>query len=309
MSAVLRLIRPERSDESLLAGFLLGRPPSTQRVYRNEVKAFLAFAGKSALVVNAADLRGYVERCRKASLRPGTIRHKVAIVKSFLAFLFGEGELAEDPMARVATPPNPAPDASRCLSGEQVAAFFARIPQHRLIGLRDRAMFVLAANCGLRLSELSRLSVADVTEGPEKGWRTIRINGKGDKIREVHARPEVWACVVEYIQRRRDDLAEDAPLFASVKRARSIRPQASTLRIPAATIYKRFKRLSRKSGLPSWASPHCLRHYFASEAHQNGANAESVRRALGHSSLSTTQRYLDRLTKGVNEAFARVKAV
>ena len=226
MSAVLRLIRPERSDESLIAGFLLGRPPSTQRVYKNEVKAFLEFANKAVTIVNAADLRGYVEQCRRDALRPGTIRHKVAVIKSLFAFLFQEGELAEDPMARIATPSNPAPDASRCLSGEQVAAFFAQIPRHRLVGLRDRAIFVLASNCGLRLSELSRLSVADVSEGPEKGWRTIRINGKGDRIREVQARPEVWAWVVEYLVRRREDLAEDAPLFASVKRAKSIRPHS-----------------------------------------------------------------------------------
>ena len=65
MSAVLRLIRPERSDESLLAGFLLGRPPTTQRVYRNEVRAFLDFSNKGVLVISASDLRGYVEQCRK----------------------------------------------------------------------------------------------------------------------------------------------------------------------------------------------------------------------------------------------------
>ena len=88
MSAVLRLIRPERSDESLIAGFLLGRPPSTQRVYKNEVKACLEFANKAVTVVTAADLRGYVEHCRRDALRPGTIRHKVAVIKSLFAFLF-----------------------------------------------------------------------------------------------------------------------------------------------------------------------------------------------------------------------------
>lgn len=309
MSAVLRLLKSERNDESLIAGFLLGRPATTQRVYRNEVRCFLTFLNRSASRADAADLRGYIEQCRKAKLSLGTIRHKVAVIKSFFAFLFEEGELDEDPMARIATPPNPTLESSRCLSGDQVAAFFGQIPKHRLVGLRDRAIFLLAANCGLRLSELSRLSVGDISEGPEKGWRTIRIQGKGERVREVHARPEVWEFVLAYLQRRKESLTEPSPLFASVLRGRSIRPQASDLRIPPATIYKRFKRLARKAALPSWASPHCLRHYFAAESHQNGAPAESVRRALGHSSLKTTQRYLDRMTSGVNEAFVRVKAL
>jgi integrase len=62
-------------------------------------------------------------------------------------------------------------------------------------------------------------------------------------------------------------------------------------------------------GLPSWASPHGLRHFFASTADAKGASAEAIRRALGHSSRPVTQRYLDRLTKGINEAFAAVKVV
>ena len=309
MSAVLRLISSERDDESLLAGFILGRPVTTQRVYRNQMREFLKFAAKPVSRIQAPDLRAYVEHCRKAGLRPGTIRHKVAVTKSFFAFMHQEGELREDPMARVPTPPNPQANQSRCLSAEQVAAFFAKLPQHRIVGMRDRSIFLLAANCGLRLSELSRLSVGDVSDGPERNWRTLRIQGKGDRIRDVQVRPEVWSLVLSYLERRRDELTEKAPLFASVARTRSIRPQNADLRMPTATIYKRFKRFARRAGLPSWASPHCLRHFFASEAHEKGAGAESIRRALGHSSLAMTQRYLDRLSSGANEAFARVKAV
>ena len=309
MSAALRLIQPYHDEAELLASFLLGRPETTQRVYRNEVNAFLGFVKVPVHQVQADDLRRYIERCREGQLRPATIRHKVAVIKSFFAFLQQEKKLLEDPMVRVSTPPNPQQDGSRCLSDEQVTAFLGQCPTHRMIGLRDRALFLLAANCGLRLSELSRLSVGDLGDGPDKGWRTLRVHGKGDKFREVQVRPEVWAQVAAYLQRRLDDLVEESPLFASVRRACSIRPQAQDLRIPAATIYKRFKRLARKARLPSWASPHALRHYFASMADAKGASVEAIRRALGHASLAMTQRYLDRLTKGINEAFAAVKVV
>ena len=196
MSAVLRLLKPERDDESFIASFILGRPATTQRVYRNQVREFLAFANKAIDRIEASDLRAFFEACRRHELRPGTIRHKIAVIKSFFGFLAQEGDLVEDPMSRVPTPPHAPPDGSRCLSSDQVAAFFGQIPSHRIVGLRDRAVFLLAANCGLRLSELSRLSIADVSEGPEKGWRTLRIHGKGDKVREVQVRPEVWAYVL-----------------------------------------------------------------------------------------------------------------
>jgi integrase/recombinase XerD len=278
-------------------------------VYRNQVREFLSFTNKPTDRIEASDLRGFLEACRRHQLRPGTIRHKVAVIKSFFGFLAQDGQVPEDPMLRVPTPPHAPPDGSRCLSGDQVAAFFGQIPKHRIVGLRDRAIFLLAANCGLRLSELSRLSVSDVGDGPDKGWRALRIHGKGEKVREIHVRPEVWSYVMAYLERRRDQLSNQAPLFASFPRGRSIRPQAADLRIPAGTIYKRFKRLARSAGLPAWASPHCLRHFFASEAHENGAGAEAIRRALGHASLAVTQRYLDRMSKGINEAFARVKTV
>jgi site-specific recombinase XerD len=308
-SNVLQLIDRPHEDDAFLSSFLLGRPSTTARVYKGEIRLFQDFINKPLRLACADDLRGYIEHCRQSKLRPGTLRHRVSVVKSFFSFLYDEGKLNTDPMHRVPTPPHPQPDASRCLNAKQVRTFFAVIPKHRTIGFRDRAMFILAANTGLRLSELSRLSVGDVSDGPEKGWYCLRIHGKGDKIRLVQVRPEVWTEIQQYMRRRKDELKEPAPLFLSIQRGHSIRPQRDDLRIPAASIYKRFKRYARQADLPSWAAPHSLRHFFASQAHAKGAPAEAIRRALGHTSLAVTQRYLDGLDRGVNEAFAAVKAV
>lgn len=309
MSEPLRILKHCRDSEALLASFLLGRPATTARVYKNVLSGFLEWLNKPVHLTTADDLRRYISVCRESGLLPATIRHKIGAIKSFYTFIVEEGELPSSPVDRVPTPPNPMPEQSRCLSREQVRAFFDQFSTHRTIGLRDRGLFILAAHTGLRLSEISRLSISDVGDGPEKGWRTLRIHGKGDKIREVQVRPEVWNCVGEYLQRRRVELSDGVPVFLSIRRGHSIRKQAQDFRIPPATIYKRFKRLARKAGLPNWASPHSLRHFFATEARDKGANLDAIRLALGHSSLVTTQRYLDRLQTGLNEAFLAVKAV
>lgn len=308
MNHVPHLIDRPHENSALLTSFLLGRPATTQRTYRNELRLFAEFVNKPLRFAVADDLRAYMEKGRQSKLRPSTLRNKISVVKGFYAWLYAEEHLPNDPMLRVATPPQVPPDGSRCLTTKQVRSFFAQIPIHRTIGLRDRAIFMIGATCGLRLAELSRASIGDVSEGGgdggSAGWMRMLIHGKGGRDRLVDVRPEAWGIVQEYLRRRRDELVPSAPLFASLQRVHSIHPQARDLRMPPATIYRRFKSYAKRGGLPEWASPHTLRHYFASSAHKNGAPAEAIRRALGHSSLATTQKYLDGIAAGVNPAFA-----
>jgi integrase/recombinase XerD len=77
--------------------------------------------------------------------------------------------------------------------------------------------------------------------------------------------------------------------------------------LSVSSIFGRFKRLAKKAKLPSEFSPHCLRHFFACEADAGGASVEAIRLALGHANLGTTQRYLQRVRKGVNEAFVKLR--
>ena len=152
---------------------------------------------------------------------------------------------------------------------------------------------------GLRTSEACALSVKDVSDADEKGWKSLRVIGKGQKERTVHVSPDVWAIVLSYIQRRPDDLVEFDPLFAAILRAKPIKPMASDARLSDSSIYERFKRLAAKAGLPKEYSPHSLRHWFASEADAAGASVEAIRLALGHSGLGTTQKYLNRVRRGI----------
>lgn len=308
MSAVLRILQRTRDDESLVGSFVLGRPASTQRIYSGEVRAFLRWANKPSLNVVANDLRGYIESSRRQKLALATIHRKAVIIKAFFSFLRRENELPEDPLQFVEAPPCPPPGKPRTLTPESAKSFFAATGGHSMAAIRDRAMFLLMAATGLRISEVCGLSVSDVGDADEKDWKALRVLGKGQKERVVHVSPEVWAVVLGYISRRQDSMEESSPLFAATLRAKPIKAMANDRRLSDSSVYERFKRLAKKAGLPAEASPHSLRHWFACEADASGASVEAIRLALGHSGLGTTQKYLNRVRRGINEAFAKVKA-
>ncbi len=307
MSAALRIIQKTRNDDALVASFILGRPAGTQRVYSSELRIFLQWVNKPTHNVTASDLRGYIESCRRQNLKPATIHRKVVIVKAFFNFLVRERELKEDPLQFVDVPPVPPAGKPRGLTPEGIKALFEKAGGHSMAQLRDRAMFLLMAATGLRISEICGLSVGDVREADEKDWKALHVTGKGQKEREVHVSPDVWAVVLSYLSRRTDELNETAPLFIAMARAKPINAMATDRRLSVSSTYERFKKLAKKAGLAEGCSPHSLRHYFACEADSQGASVEAIRLALGHSGLGTTQKYLNRVRRGVNEAFAKVK--
>ena len=307
MSAVLRILHRTRDDDALVASFILGRPDSTQRIYSGEVRAFLRWGNKPSLNVVANDLRGYIESCRRQKLAPATIHRKAVIVKAFFAFIRRENEIPDDPLQFVEAPPCPQPGQPRTLTPDAAKNFFATTGGHSMASIRDRAMFLLMSATGLRISEVCGLSVCDVGDADEKDWKALRVVGKGQKERVVHVSPEVWAVVMAYLSRRQDPLEPPSPLFAATDRAKPIKPMAGDRRLSDSSVYERFKRLAKKAGLPESASPHSLRHFFACEADAAGASVEAIRLALGHAGLGTTQKYLNRVRRGINEAFAKIK--
>jgi integrase/recombinase XerD len=307
MTAALRILQRTRDDDALVASFILGRPASTQRIYTGEVRSFLRWANKSSLNVVANDLRGYIESCRRQKLAPATIHRKAVIIKAFFAFLQRENEILEDPLQFVEAPPCPPPGQPRTLTSDSAKSFFGMTGGHSMASIRDRAMFLLMSATGLRISEVVGLSVRDVADADEKDWKSLRIVGKGQKERVVHVSPEVWSVVLAYISRRQDQLEGSAPLFAATARAKPIKPMANDGRLSDSSVYERFKRLAKMAGLSPEASPHSLRHFFACEADAAGASVEAIRLALGHAGLGTTQKYLNRVRRGINEAFAKIR--
>jgi len=144
------------------------------------------------------------------------------------------------------------------------------------VGARDAAILSLLYGVGLRISEALSLTGADAQMGER-----IRIKGKGGKIRILPIIPAVREAVAEYAELCPYDLKRSEPLFRGV-RGKGLNPRI---------IQGLVQNLRGQLGLPSTATPHALRHAFATHLLANGADLRSIQTLLGHASLSTTQVY------------------
>ena len=143
---------------------------------------------------------------------------------------------------------------------------------------RDTALFALLYGAGLRIAEALAL---DLRDAPLPGQdAALRVIGKGSKERLVPVLPAVRAAMAEYL-RHRGPGGADEPLFLG----------ARGKRLDAAVAQKSLREFRRLAGLPEHATPHALRHSFATHLLGAGADLRAIQELLGHASLSTTQRY------------------
>lgn len=234
----------------------------------------------------------------KADLKRATIRLRFAALRSFYKFLVLRQGLAKSPVGEIQLPKQEK-SLPVVLSVGQIDALMnapLRAPVAAKtapwIPARDAAILELFYSCGLRISELLALDVADVDFLGE----TVKVRGKGAKQRIV----PVGGMAISAIQRyRREAAVTNGPLFLS-KLRRRITQQAVDLML---------RKHLKAAGVPFAASPHKLRHSFATHMLDAGADLRSVQEMLGHSSLSTTQIYThvtkERLKKAYDEAHPR----
>ena len=160
--------------------------------------------------------------------------------------------------------------------GGPVVAEAEQALAEELIAARDRAVVTLLYGCGLRISEALGL-----TGAAHPLPQVLRITGKGAKTRLVPTLPVAQEAVADYVRLCPYDLSTDAPLF------RGARGGALNPRLIALVMEKTRMQL----GLPATATPHALRHSFATHLLGNGGDLRTIQELLGHASLSTTQIY------------------
>jgi integrase/recombinase XerC len=187
------------------------------------------------------------------------------------------------------------------LSAEDAATALARIgelAEEPWIGKRDIAILTLFYGCGLRLAETLGLTRAEAPLEPG----ILTITGKGRKTRIVPVLPAVASAVADYVALCPHKLAARGPLFVGV-RGGPLNPRL---------IQRQMQRLRALLGLPETATPHALRHSFATHLLAGGGDLRTIQELLGHASLSTTQRYTavdaERLLGVYDQAHPRAKA-
>jgi integrase/recombinase XerC len=258
----------------------------TFRAYTSDLGQFLNFlrdhfdgeVGLNTLSsTTLTDFRSWLSRKSMDGLVASSRARSLSGVKNFLSWLDKNGLMHNASIGLVRTPklghklPRPM---------EQVQAFrllFDNITDD-WVALRDRALFTLLYACGLRINEALALNISDL---PRDGF--LRVMGKGRKERQVPTLPIVMITLDAY--RTVCPYAEtpDRPLFMGERGKR----------LNQGIAQKSLRDIRGELHLPDTATPHALRHSFATHLLQNGANLREIQELLGHASLSTTQRYTE----------------
>ena len=263
--------------------------PKTLEAYRRDVLQFLSFltghlGGAPSLndlaALAPADVRAFLAARRAEGIGSRSLMRTLAGIRAFARFLERNGKGKVGALSAVRAPkiaktlPRPLPaTAAKDMTNPELAAGDEREPW---IHARDAAVLALLYGSGLRISEALGLK-----RGEFGARDTITVTGKGNKQRMVPVLPQVAALVADYIALCPYELPEAGPLFVGAKGG------ALSPRI----IQLAMARLRGTLGLPETATPHALRHSFATHLLAGGGDLRSIQELLGHASLSTTQIY------------------
>lgn len=247
--------------------------PYTVRNYLNTLKQFLAWLTVPVEQVTQQEINLYIESLLEQRKHPKTINCQLISIRGFYAYLLNEEGLAIDnPVKRgcCLRLPRPLP---RHLKDEEVAQLFAGIKSRR-----DRAIFILMLRCGLRVAEVAGLTMDAV----EQRRRRIYVHsGKGRKDRVVYLSDDAYWALVDYFKIRPASSAKQ--VFLADKGQFRGKP------LSIRGIQKRIEYYTRKTRMR--ASCHHLRHTMATQMLNADADLATIQDLLGHSRITTTQRY------------------
>ncbi len=263
--------------------------PLTVEAYGTDLAGFLGFLtghlgaepDTAALAgLRPADFRAWLASMANDNAVNATRARHLSAVRSFFKYLARRHGIENPSVKLVATPRSrrPLPRALPPAAARAVTTDIAEMQDTAAMQARDTALFTLLYGCGLRIAEALSLNVRDApTAG---GDAPLRVIGKGAKERIVPVLPVVRAAIDRWLARH-PDRQPDAALFLGVRGKR----------LDAAVAQRTMREYRRLSGLPEHATPHALRHSFATHLLAGGADLRSIQDLLGHASLSTTQRY------------------
>lgn len=248
----------------------------TLRAYKKDLEDFKEYANKEAADIEMIDVRGFVALQIRNGLSKTTAGRRLAAVRSFLKFLTREGYLKSNP-AKLVTTPKAEQHLPRFLSVDDVFALVEKPDTVGFINARDRAILELLYSSGLRVAEAAGLNLEDVNT--KEGL--VKVRGKGKKERIVPIGTKAVEAIKTYMVEKILLKKKNKVLFLN----------KSGTPLSDRGIRRIVVKYARLIGVSGQVGPHTMRHTFASHLLQAGADLRVIQELLGHSSLSTTQKY------------------
>ena len=283
------------TGEALRVAFLewLGKErrasPHTVEAYSHDLASLLGFLTQhqggepdqtTLAALRQADFRAWLAAQSGEGLTNASRARHLSAVRSFFRYLARRHGI-DNPAIRLVVTPRSKKPLPRALTPAQATAVtedIGEVSDSETVQARDTALFALLYGCGLRIAEVLALNVRDA---PVPGADAmLRVVGKGSKERIVPVLPAVRQAVAAWLHHH-PQRAPDSPLFVGVRGAR----------LNPGVVQRTLRHYRALNGLPESATPHALRHSFATHLLSGGADLRSIQDLLGHASLSTTQRY------------------
>ncbi|MCI5059561.1 MAG: tyrosine recombinase XerC [Alphaproteobacteria bacterium] len=258
----------------------------TIRAYISDISKFINFlshhqasAVSIAMMSDAAisDFRSWLSNQAIDGLTPRTRARALSSIKNFLNWMDKQG-IAHNAAVSIVRSPKLPQKLPKSLEEPQAFRLLEELVIENWTDARNKALFTLLYGCGLRIDEALSLNISDL---PRDGF--LRVTGKGQKERQVPVLKQVERVIDEYREHCPHPETPERALFLGIKGER----------LNQGMVQKAMRNLRGALRLPETATPHALRHSFASHLLQNGANLREIQELLGHASLSTTQLYTD----------------
>ena len=263
--------------------------PHTQKAYENDLYAFFRFLDghlgalpgiDDLRELRPADFRAWLARRASAGLSRTSTARALSVVRGFFRWCERNDRLTNHAIRSVRSPklPHQVPKPLRADDALETVQRVGEMASEPWVGLRDVALLTLLYGCGLRISEALSLTRQEAPTG-----EVLLVTGKGGKQRMVPVLPVVREAMEAYIAACPYDLAPDGPLIRGVRGSR----------LNPAVAQRTMRAVRGWLGLPDTATPHALRHSFATHILAGGGDLRSIQELLGHASLSSTQRYTE----------------
>ncbi len=265
------------------------RSPHTLRAYGTSVGQFLAFLGphlggppsaRALAVLERADFRAFLATRRTAGVEQASIARDVAAIRDFFGWAATNAEVECAGLAALKSPrvPRRAPRPVSMPEAARVMAVIGDAAATPWIAARDTAIALLLYGCGMRVAEALSIPGGALPLG-----ETLQVTGKRGRTRVAPLLPAVREGVATYARLCPWPLARNEPLFRGT-RGGALEP---------GQVRLSMRRVRAALGLPASATPHALRHSFASHLLARGADLRAIQELLGHASLSSTQIYTE----------------